>query len=75
MTITLLYPYTHTNHLILQTTLDQLFQIAVIIIALVLALVMLRFLLRVAARLLMIGCVAIIVLGLVFAALYYLGLI
>ena len=63
------------NFLLLQSTLDQAFQIAVIIIALVLALLILRFVLRVAARLIMFGCVVLVLLGLVFGALYYLGLI
>jgi len=59
------------NLLLALPSLDQIIQIAILVIALILVLVFLRFILQVAMRVVAIGCALIILLGLVLWVLYY----
>lgn len=56
-------------------SLEQLIWILIFIVALLLVWVVMRFLLRLATRIFMLGCLAIVIIGLVLLALLYFGVI
>ncbi len=56
-------------------SLEQLIWILIFIFALLLVWVVMRFLLRLATRIFMLGCLAIVIIGLVLLALLYFGVI
>ena len=59
------------NLLLALPSLDQIVQVAIVVLALILVLAFLRIVLQVAMRVITIGCALIFLLGLALAALYY----